>query len=304
MSLERFGKAWEAKFGEAPKRNVPLAPYTTIGIGGPADALVEAKTADQLIEALRLARQFDLPCTILGGGSNVLIRDAGIRGLVIVNRCKRIEVDGTIVKAESGAPFAGLARKTIRLGLRGLEWGVSIPGTVGGAVVGNAGAYGGDVASVLKRAEVLSPDIKRESWIRERFSFGYRTSYLKEAWKRGEKWLVLSVEFELKKGDKESLEAKAAEYLEHRRRTQPKEPSMGSTFKNPPGDYAGRLIDRAGLKGKRAGNAQISTVHANFIVNLGGATASEVEKLMEIARNEVFRQFGIDLEPEVLILGG
>ncbi len=304
MSLERFVEIWRMRYGEEPGRDVPLASYTTIGIGGPADMLLEISDIDRLVDALRLSLELGIPCTVLGGGSNVLIRDSGIRGLVVVNRCKKVSVKGVVVEAESGVPFAGLARRTIRQGLAGLEWGVSIPGTVGGAIVGNAGAYGGDVASVLEWVEVLSPSLSRKVWKAEQLRFGYRSSFLKESADGGETWLVLKAAFRLRPGKREELEARAAEYLAHRRRTQPREPSMGSTFKNPPDDYAGRLIDMAGLKGKRVGNAQISTTHANFVINLGGATASDVEALMELAKNEVFRKFGVELEPEVLILGG
>ncbi len=161
MIPEKFLAAWAEEFGRPPEQEVPLAPYTSIGIGGPAELLFKAGDVDSLVTAIRLATAHGVPYTLLGGGSNVLIPDDGIRGLVILNRCKAWSVDGEEIRAEAGAPFAGLARWTIRAGLAGLEWAVSIPGTVGGAVVGNAGAYGGDIASVLRSVELLTPDGRR-----------------------------------------------------------------------------------------------------------------------------------------------
>ncbi len=304
MNLEGFLTAWSASFGAPPEKEVLLAPFTSIGIGGPAEMLFKAEDVGSLVRAVRLATDHGIPYTLLGGGSNVLIPDEGLPGLVILNRCRKWSVEGEGIHAEAGAPFAGLARRAIRAGLAGLEWAVSIPGTVGGAVVGNAGAYGGDIASVLESVELLTPDGRRETWSAEQMGYGYRTSRLKEATERGDRWIVLEATFRLKRSDRESLRKLAEGYLNHRRRTQPKEPSIGSTFRNPPGDYAGRLLDVAGLKGYRVGGAQVSPVHANFVVNVGGATASDVRAVMEEMQRRVREMFGIDLEPEILILEG
>ncbi len=303
MSLSRFLSAWEEAFGKPPERDVLLAPYTSIGIGGPAEVLFKAESTDTLVKAIRLAVEHGVPYTLIGGGSNILILDGGIQGLVILNRCKRWHIDERGVHAEGGVPFAGLARGMIQAGLSGLEWAVSIPGTVGGAVVGNAGAYGGDVASELESIEVLTPDGRLERWPAAKMKYGYRTSFLKEALAKGERWVVLEATFRTKWGTKAELQKLAEGYLKHRRATQPKEPSIGSTFRNPPGDYAGRLLDAAGMKGYRIGGAQVSPRHANFIVNLGGATAADVLALMETMRQKVLDTFGVLLEPEILVMG-
>ena len=302
MSLAGFLKVWASEFGFLPEREVPLAPYTSIGVGGPAEMVFKAEDVDSLVKAIQLALEHGIPYTLLGGGSNVLVPDEGIGGLVILNRCKGWHMNGGDIYAEAGMPFAGLARGAIQAGLAGLEWGVSIPGTVGGAVVGNAGAYGGDTASVLKSADLLTPDGHRETWPVAKLEYGYRTSRIKEALARGDRWVVLTATFHGKQSNRDELCRLADGYLNHRRETQPKEPSIGSTFRNPPGDYAGRLLDAAGMKGYRIGGAQVSTRHANFIVNLGDATASDVLALMEEMQHRVQEMFGVALEPEILVL--
>ena len=290
------------------QRRAPLAPYTSFRIGGPADYLAVVQRVDDLRAALDALYEAGAPYLLLGGGSNMLISDAGVRGIVLVNQCKAVtwpeDVTGPVtVTAASGAPLAGLAREAIKRGLAGLSWAVSIPGTVGGAVVGNAGAHGGDIAGIFDWAEVWSEG-KTRRWRREDMGFDYRRSRLKDlAATASQPPVVLTAALRLHPDREGRAAADAARYIEHRRRTQPVHKSAGSIFKNPPGDYAGRLIEAAGLKGRCRGGACISTLHANFIVNQGDATAADVIALMNLARQEVWRRFHILLEPEILFAG-
>ncbi len=328
--------ALRAALGPAGVRaEEPLARYTAFRIGGPADLLVAAQSVDTLRQAVTMAWQQDVPCRVLGGGSNVLVSDAGARGLVVLNRTKGLTFGERTVKAESGASFSTLARQCVARGLAGLEWAVGIPGTVGGAVVGNAGAWGGDVASSLSQATVLTPGGGAEAWPVERFRYGYRTSILKRAGtgkpfdyaqdrpfdyaqdrpfdyaqdkpfdyaQDRQQAVVLDAEFGLAPGDREALAARTAEITARRKATQPPGATCGSVFKNPAGDYAGRLVEAAGLKGRRIGGAEISTVHANFIVNRGDATAADVQALIRLARREVQARFGVTLELEIEFFG-
>jgi UDP-N-acetylmuramate dehydrogenase len=262
-----------------------------------------------MIALVRWARGVDLPYFVLGGGSNMLISDAGIRGLVIHNRCRAVQITlPQTLRAESGALMAGVARQSVREGLTGLEWAVSVPGTIGGAVVGNAGAHGGEIKDNLTSAQLI--DAAGEVVVRgvAEFDYAYRHSRLKQpqARRAGFHPVVLSATFQLTPGDPDVIKARADQYLSHRRRTQPVAPSLGSTFVNPPGDYAGRLIEAAGLKGLAVGGVQVSTHHANFIVNPGGvgtAQAAEVVRLIEQIQAAVKAQFGVELLPEVQFVG-
>ena len=221
-----------------------------------------------------------IPYQILGGGSNVLVSDKGVRGIVVLNRAKATRFETgrkPKVLAESGVVIANLARRAAALGLAGLEWAAAVPGTIGGAVYGNAGAFGGDLAGNLLLAIVLTRS-GRESWPVERMEYGYRTSILKQ---KVTKVVVLSAELQLKPSAKEIVSSKIAEFSGRRKSTQPPGASMGSMFKNPPEDYAGRLIEAAGLKGTRIGNAQISPVHANFFINHGQTSAQDIRALIE-----------------------
>lgn len=309
-----------ATLGLTLRRHEPLAAYTTMKVGGPADYFVAVQTVDQLIKLVRWARQVELPYYLLGGGSNILISDAGIRGLVIYNRCRAVRIDAAPLQcigpvderpylfAESGAAMAGLARTSVKAGLAGLEWAVSVPGTVGGAVVGNAGAHGGEVKDNLEDALLLDETGEARSMTVAEFAYSYRDSALKrrQPLQAGFKAVVLSANFRLTPGDAAEISARAERFLAHRRQTQPVEPSLGSTFVNPPGDYAGRLIEAAGLKGAQVGGALISQLHANFIINPGGvgvATATDVLGLIHHVREQVYRRFGVRLEPEVQLVG-
>lgn len=289
-------------FGDKALEKAPLAAYTSARIGGPADVLVIAQSIDELARTVQICWARSLPFTLLGSGSNLLISDKGIRGVVVLNRAKNVEFrEGRkpSVRAEAGAAFANLAHRAANRGLSGLEWAANVPGTVGGAVYGNAGAFGGDVAHDLIQAEMVTI-AGRETWSVEKLAYGYRTSALK----RGElKGIVLAAEFKLKTATPQDVQAKIDEYTEKRKTSQPPGASMGSMFKNPPNDYAGRLIEAAGLKGTRIGNAEISQLHANFFVNHGEASATDIYALIQLARKTVKEKFDVDLELEVELLG-
>ena len=290
--------------GARVRVNEALASHTTFRIGGPADLLIEARTLDELIEFARRARQRGVPIFILGNGSNILVRDSGIRGLVIENQCAQFSLDAinserALVRAESGATLPGIANRLARQGWAGLEWAIGVPGTIGGAVVGNAGAHGACIADDLIRVAILDADSAVRELPKTELAFDYRTSRFKRA--KGE--IVLRVDLEMRRDDPQVCVARMNRYTEHRRRTQPTDPSVGSMFKNPPGDSAGRLIDQAGLKGTRVGGVEVSQVHANFFVNRGGATASDVMQLIEIVCARTRARFGIELELEIEMIG-
>lgn len=291
--------------------NEPLAPYTTFRIGGPADLFVVAKTIPELIQFVTLARQHDVPVFILGNGSNILVLDGGIRGLVIKNHCDRTSLNVTnaeraILHAESGASLPGVANRMARQGWSGLEWAIGVPGTIGGAIVGNAGAHGSCIADNLLSVTILDAGGATRELPKTELAFDYRQSRFKPS--RGE--IILSAKFEMQRDDPQACIARMNAYTEQRRRTQPTEPSVGSMFKNPPGDpsaplrtgLAGRLIEQAGLKGMRVGNVEVSRVHANFFVNHGGAMAADVLRLIEIVRERVHERFGVELELEIEIV--
>lgn len=307
-----------ADAGLAVTRGEPLAKRTTFRIGGPADWFAVATTVEQLEAAAEVAAGHGVPLTVLGGGSNLLISDAGIRGLVVANQTRWHGPAGewagprhALLReeqwvAESGTLLAGLARATIKAGRAGLEWAVSVPGTAAGAVIGNAGAHGSDTAANLAWTLVWQPGAGRRVLSREELRYVYRSSLLKEqllAESGGPKPVVLAAGFDLPPGDVGALTAKADEYLARRRATQPVEPSAGSIFRNPPGGYAGQLIEGLGLKGHRIGGAQFSPRHANFIVNMGDASAADVAALINLARQRVFDATGLVLIPEILFVG-
>ncbi len=302
QAVDRLTDRLREKLGPAAVRTAePMARHATLRVGGPADLLAIALSSEALRQAVELAWAHGVPCQVLGSGSNILVADAGLRGLVVLNRARTMRVTRTKAWAESGASLTALARRCVTRGLAGLEWASGIPGTVGGAVFGNAGAWGGDVASTLTQATILEPDGCATVWTAERFEYGYRTSILKRSQMRTA--VVLEAEFAVHQGDRETLQARVDEISIRRKASQPRGPSCGSIFRNPPGDYAGRLIEAAGLKDRESGGAQISPRHANFIVNSGGATAADVKALIDLARHTVQAQFGVALELEVELLG-
>jgi UDP-N-acetylmuramate dehydrogenase len=294
--------ALAAALGRQARRDRPLASYTAMRVGGPADLLVVCESVNEVIRAVGLARQHNVDWLVLGGGCNVLASDAGVCGLVIINRAAQIAFDGTVARVEAGAQLAALARGAVERGLAGLEWAAGLPGAGGGAVVGNAGAFDGDIASVLRRATVLGRDGEVAERPNEWFEFDYRSSRIKRE-PAGQRPVVLAATFDLQEGDPEVLTARADEILEWRRTRHPAGATMGSTFKNPPDSHAGYLIEQAGLRGYRIGGAQISELHGNFFMNTGGATAADVWALIEHARAEVKRQFGVALELEIELIG-
>jgi UDP-N-acetylmuramate dehydrogenase len=259
----------------------------------------------QLEAAIEAARAHGLPWLVLGGGNNVLVSDEGIEGLVILNRLRGISIeDGPQVACGAGVFFARAAQFTARSGYAGMEWGIAIPGTVGGGVVNNAGAHGSDISRSLVSADLLDEHGKRERVTPEDLSYRYRQSILKTPVAAQSRMVVTSCRFALEPDDSRAAMARVENLRRHRLQTQPvKEASAGSTFKNPEGRHAGALIDRAGLKGHRIGGARIAPLHANFILNEGGACATDVVALIRLAQQRVWDEFRIRLEPEVQFVG-
>lgn len=293
-TLQRFFPA--AKFDE------PLKRYTAWKIGGPADALLEPSSADELIEAVETVREHDIPVTILGGGTNVLVLDGGIRGLTvrIARALNSVEINGASVVADAGVLYPVLANATAGKGLEGLEFGTGIPGTVGGAVYMNAGAYGGETRDVLTWADVYKPEGERVERVpNEDLELSYRRSALHDH----PDWVVLRAAYALRTGDPEELKARIKGFRSQRMNGSPNRPSCGSTFKRPEGDYPGRVIEAAGLKGTKVGQIEVSPVHANYFVNHGGGTAIDALKLIEHVKETVKERLGVELELEVKILG-
>ncbi|NLG73343.1 MAG: UDP-N-acetylmuramate dehydrogenase [Chloroflexi bacterium] len=301
-------QALQNAFGERLQKDVPLARYTAARVGGPADWLLEVHSVDELAQAVSLLWREDVPFIVLGGGSNVLVSDAGVREVVIHNRARTVHFDEKgeypVVWADSGANLGLVARKAAARGLSGLEWAAGIPGTVGGAVAGNAGAHGGDMAGNLVLAEILhrmgTEEPVREMMTASRLEMTYRSSLIK---RNPGAAVVLGASLRLEKSTPEAVQAKSDEFVAYRRRTQPPGASMGSMFKNPPGDFAGRLIEAAGLKGARVGEAEISTLHANFFINHGQAKAADILALINMAREAVFEKFRVPLALEIELLG-
>jgi len=279
----------------------PLSGYTTWKIGGPADVLIEPETKEQLVQAIAILRKHEAPWTVIGRGSNLLVADKGIRGAVIRlgKGFETIAFDGTTVTVGGAYSFVKLAVLAGRQGLTGLEFAGGIPGSVGGAVYMNAGALGSDVSRVLKQAEVLLNTGEVVTMQNADFRYAYRHSLLQQ-----EPGIVLEAVFELGYGDPGEIAASMAANKDRRLSTQPlKQPSCGSVFRNPQGTFAAKLIEGAGLKGMRIGGAEVSTMHANFIVNTGNATAEDVLALIGRIQDIVLQQYGIRLVPEVFVLG-
>ncbi|HEV2248883.1 MAG TPA: UDP-N-acetylmuramate dehydrogenase [Candidatus Limnocylindria bacterium] len=280
-------------------RAEPMRAHTSLRIGGPADYFVRVRSEDDLVGAVRVAREAELPTFILGGGTNLLVADAGIRGVVLANAWTDVAARGMVLDAASGTPLASVAAVAARNGIAGLEWMATVPGTVGGAVHGNAGAFGSDTASVLLDARLLDLDGNIWTADRDELGYGYRTSAL-----QGTPTMVLRARFHGEPGDRQTAVRRIKEIANERIATQPlAQPNTGSIFRNPPGDHAGRLVEAAGLKGLRIGGAMVSDKHANFIVNAGAATAADVRALMRRCQAEVKALFGVDLVPEVELVG-
>jgi len=297
-----IGTAIQRRIGVKTSRDEPLARFTTMRVGGPADLFATVHNVHELRAIVRFARSREIPLTLLGRGSDVVIADAGVRGLVVQNRAEGSRIDETAATytAESGVPMARAATETQKAGLSGLEFGLAIPGTVGGAVWANAGAHENDVAAVVDWADVLLADGTESRFASTDMRLSYRDSRFKAP--AGD--VVLSASFHLEPADAATIAGRLDEIRKWRRDHQPLGiPSAGSAFRNPPGDSAGRLIDAAGLKGLRIGGAAISEKHANFIVNDQKGSAADVRAVLERARDEVARRFGVELVPEIELVG-
>lgn len=284
--------------GEGLRLDEPMSRHTTIGVGGEARIMVVPRSMGQVVELVRYARSAALDYVVLGKGSNLIVRDGGFDGMVIKmgTHLSKVRVNRRTVFAEGGASFARLARNVTRQGRTGMEFGVGIPGTVGGAVVMNAGAFGGEVADILARVKLVDPDGVERVYRGDEIEFDYRETSLPKG------SVVLSATFRCPPGtiDKETYRRSLG-----RKETQPvSERTFGSTFVNPPGDFAARMIESCGLKGARKGGAMISPKHANFIVNVDGkATARDVEGLIRLMRREVKKKFDVTLRTEVIVIG-
>ncbi|HLX13104.1 MAG TPA: UDP-N-acetylmuramate dehydrogenase [Bacteroidota bacterium] len=294
INVEEIRKFFRGRFVV----NEPLEKYTSFRIGGPADFYLEPADQQDLIAVVKFLNSHSMEFTIMGNGSNLLISDDGIRGVVInfESGLNGLRLEGDRIIAEAGVRIAKFVDFCIQNSRQGAEMLAGIPGTIGGAVVMNAGAYGGEIADHIAEVRVLRGGVVT-TVTKADAEFAYRTSAFR-------KDVVLEGIFELPKGDKAELERRRRELLLKRNESQPVNlPNSGSVFKNPPGTYAAKLVEEAGLKGVRAGNAQISSKHGNFIVNTGGAKASDVIELMLMARTAVLEKFHVKLEPEVHLMG-
>ena len=281
--------------------NEPMSGHTTFRVGGPADCLIELENQDQLRKVQEYLRKLEIPFVVLGNGSNVLVSDNGYRGVIlqISNKMNQIRVEGRTVIAQAGALMSQTAKAAMEHGLTGLEFASGIPGTVGGGVVMNAGAYGGEMSQVVSSVTVVNSDGEVLELDNATMEFGYRYSTI-----RNQPFTVTEVAFLLQEGDKEQIKATMDDLAAKRREKQPLEyPSAGSTFKRPEGFFAGKLIMDAGLRGFRIGGAQVSEKHCGFVINAGNATAADVMAVIQEVRACVKDKFNVELEPEVVFLG-
>ena len=279
----------------------PMKKHTTFRIGGPAEYLILPQTTEEIADVIKLCRQEEIPWYIVGNGSNLLVADEGVRGVVIqlLRNFNQIQVEGCQIRMQAGAQNAAVAKCALDASLTGFEFAAGIPGTIGGAVVMNAGAYGGEMKDILKEVTVLDPNGMIRTIPTEELELGYRTSIIA---RKG--YVVLEAVIVLKTGDPKEIKAAMDELKEKRVTKQPLEyPSAGSTFKRPEGYFAGKLIMDAGLRGFSVGGAQISEKHCGFVINKGNATAKDVTELMDETKKIVMEKFGVALEPEVKRLG-
>ncbi len=279
----------------------PMSKHTSFRIGGPADLFVTPDDIDELRDVIAACKAAGVPHFVLGCGSDLLAADEGYRGVIVscTKGLVNVAIDGETMACQAGVPLREASEMACELGLSGLEFACGIPGSVGGACFMNAGAYGGCVADVLESVRCLMPDGTQQSLPVEELALGYRASRV-----RDEGLVVLSATFRLHEGDQDDIRARMDDFTQRRRKKQPLElPSAGSTFKRPEGHFAGKLISDAGLKGYAHGGASVSTKHAGFVVNNGGATAADVHAVIRHVQDEVERQFGVRLEPELRFLG-
>lgn len=281
--------------------NESMKKHTSFRIGGPADIMVLPTDPQEIRYVIQLCKELSIPFYVMGNGSNLLVRDKGIRGLVmkIASNFSDIKIEGTKVTAQAGVLLSVLSKKTAQHSLKGLEFASGIPGTLGGAVAMNAGAYGGEMKDVVTSVWAMDYSGNDRRLDYDDLKFGYRTSAIQQ-----DKLIVIEVDMQLEEGDKQESMELIAELTRRRREKQPLSyPSAGSTFKRPVGYYAGKLIQDAGLKGLRVGDAQVSDLHAGFIINLGNATAKDVLELIHIVKEKVKSEFNVDMQPEIKIIG-
>jgi UDP-N-acetylmuramate dehydrogenase len=283
-------------------KNYPLSKVTSLGVGGPADLFIKPASAEEVAKTQRYAAEHNLPLTVIGYGTNLLIRDGGVRGIVmqIAEPLACARVEGTVLSAQAGCLMGSLSKLALRHGLSGLEFAVGIPGGVGGAAFMNAGAYGDEIGPLIKSVQFVQNG-KIGSWCRDEFYYSYRSSRLQE---EKDKAVVTAVELELTPGKHSDIGQKMHHFQSQRRSKQPLEyPSAGSTFKRPPGRYVGPLIEQAGLKGLRIGGAEVSTKHAGFIIKTGEAKARDFLDLIAKIQETILAEFEVSLEPEIRIFG-
>lgn len=291
-------------FGNKLQQNVPLHRFTTARTGGIAAGLIIVESLEELTNSIRILNTEGFPYKLIGEGSNILVSDAGFEGLILINHSHQVSFDLTstipLVTADSGVNLATLSRKIADQSLSGFEWACGIPGTLGGAIYGNAGAHGKDMQNSLESASILHPDGSLETWHCQQFEYEYRSSVLKRCADRS---IILNANLRMERKEKETITSLMAEFTARRKATQPSGASLGSIFKNPPGDYAGRLIESAGLKGYRIGGVAVSEKHANFFVNDLQGNSADVYLLIRYVQSEVERRFGQKLETEIELLG-
>lgn len=291
-------------YQENVRENISLSLHTSARVGGPVPASLIARSKDELAGMVTQMWKTHIPFMVIGAGSNLLASDQGMDKVLIINRSNKIDFmensSYPTVEADSGVMLNVLCQKAANLGLSGLEWASSIPGTLGGAVYGNAGAFGGEIATSLVSVDLMVKEKGLQTWTVEKMGYSYRSSIFKRMMLP---MVILSATLILKSSTVEDVRKKMDENTAFRKASQPKGASMGSIFKNPPGSHAGKLIEAAGLKGQRVGNAQISPQHANFIINLGNASAADIRSLIELAQSEVKKKSGVDLELEIEMIG-
>ncbi|MBR3824943.1 MAG: UDP-N-acetylmuramate dehydrogenase [Lachnospiraceae bacterium] len=281
-------------------REEPMSRHTTFRIGGNADCLLQIENAEQLSKVKKYLKTLEIPYFVIGNGSNLLVSDEGYRGIILVvsEYMSDVKVEGNRIIAQAGALMSKIARVALEHGLTGFEFASGIPGTIGGGVVMNAGAYDGELKQVVSLVKVIGEDGECLELDNETMEFGYRTSAIKNTG-----FTAVEVQLDLQPGDKDTIKARMDELTAKRREKQPLEyPSAGSTFKRPQGHFAGALIMNAGLRGYQVGDAQVSEKHCGFVINKGKATAEDVLNLMAHVQKEVKEQFDVELEPEVIVL--
>jgi len=294
---------WTPSFSDQILPDEPLDRYSALRLGGRAEWLYVARDSlDALMRVVQSAWDHGVNVHILGSGANVLISDHGLKGLVVINQLKQLDFQSDYrLSVYGGLGLGTLAQLCAKRGWSGFEWAVSVPGTLGGAIVNNAGAHGGEMQHAILRVEWLDAEQGLQSSTVDQLQYGYRTSYFKQ---RADKhFLILQAELQFHPADPSVIRTAMEQFIAHRKRTQPKGASLGSIYKNPPNDYAGRLIEQAGLKSYRIGDAGVSDIHANFFINFGNATSHDYYRLIRYVQAQVYQQSGILLETEVEFLG-